>query len=260
MMSWNPQWLLFAAPFLILAICTNKNYTAFIYLDFIFIYAFYAYVTKIFVNNVDQALLQHGVLMNLLRYRIPLEPDNAMQKFYIFDTTTLLTIIVCVLVFYFIASFTKFSMKNFSSELVNIKALCYIKYFYCVFLFVIPSVLCGIQLYNQPEKLWDSYVTQEKNYIKEMDIKNSYIMQEVRIPRGQINSIYLQTKCPKGKNKSMYMQAEILDSNKRKIAICRVSSNDINEDGHTVFDFGITKIKKANHIISKYHQVQQKAF
>lgn len=244
MMSWNPQWLLFGVLFWTLAICISKNYKALLFLDFILIYAFYAYVTKIFVNNVDQNLLQHGILKNLLRYRVPLEDKDTMQRFFILDTKTLLTIIVCVLIFYFLASHSGFSMKNIRNELVNIKILCFTRYFYSVLLFIIPAVICGIQLYKQPEKLWANYATQEDVYIKANDIKDMDIIQEVKIPREQINSIYIETKCSEGKTGNMNLQVEILDKENKQVAIRKLSSNNINENGFTIFYFDNLKIKK----------------
>lgn len=244
LMSWNPQWLLFIVPFWTLALCTSKHYKVLLCLDYAFTYAFYAYVTKVFENNVDQTLLQYGILKNILRYRIPLDTSETMQKFFLLDTNTLFTVIVCVFVFYFLAAHSNYSFKNLSHELTNIRLFSLIRYFYAVLLFVIPAVICGIQLYQQPELIWSGYRTNYSEYVHEIDIKDFDITQEINVPRNQLNSIYLETRCSEEISSDMKLQAELLDKDENLIAVCQVNGQNINKNGYTIFNFNEIEIPK----------------
>lgn len=244
LMSWNPQWLLFGVPFWTLTLCINKNYKALLFLDCVFIYAFYAFVTKVFDNNVDQTLLQYGVLKNILRYKVSLPVERAMQRFFILDTKTLLTIIVCILIFYFLCSYYKFNISDFKNELRDVKIYVYIRYLYATMLFLIPAILCAVELYNQPEKLWASYATHYNKYVDTVDIADEDILQEICIPRTKLGSVQIETNTPYQLKDDAWMKICILNEKKEQVAECKKYSNEINKNGYTNFYFNNLKLSK----------------
>jgi len=64
--KWHPQWLLFAVPFWVISSFMHKDTKIFMVLDLLFMLFFVMFIVQTIPNNVDQAMLNKGILKGLV--------------------------------------------------------------------------------------------------------------------------------------------------------------------------------------------------
>lgn len=244
LMTWYPQWILFAVPFFILSTIINKYYDVFLWLDIIFIGVLYVYSVNQYAGNVDENMLRNGILAPILKYR---EIGNSMTMRDILafsDINLLYTIMVAILVVYFIFKHPKycdkdltieFNYKNTMTQTFSINSLLRFRLFATTLLFIIPALICLPSMMKQYEVLWsrqDTYALSEE-YIDVIDI-----VQHITVPDSTVSEIRIKANKEENEYNNCYISLNIVEESTQKIiGKSRLRDSDIVQDGEIVFKF-----------------------
>lgn len=146
--TWNPQWLLLATPFLALTTFFNKRAKFFIILDIVMMYCFVAYVAHNWIGWVDQSLFGLGVFRDF--NPAISDPDSGlimreffvphMRKLYyqLLAVGFLLNVVLKMPISYF-------EKWNIDISLMKIKEywnLTYYRFFIGILIFILPAIIC----------------------------------------------------------------------------------------------------------------------
>lgn len=108
--AWHPQWLLFAAPFWVLSTFMNKHADKFLWLDVLFIAAFYIFVVRWLPGNVDDAMLRYGV------WKYPLEGLETLRHMECFvpqiSLNTVYSVIFSIILIRFLFMHPKYMIAS----------------------------------------------------------------------------------------------------------------------------------------------------
>ena len=68
--KWHPQWLLFAVPYWVIGAFLHRDTKIFLVIDLVFMVIYTIFNVEMIPNNVDQAMLNNGVLGSLVGHNI----------------------------------------------------------------------------------------------------------------------------------------------------------------------------------------------
>jgi len=139
LMMFHPQWLMFAAPFWVLSIFSGKNLKKFLWLDIVFIIVFYAFVTQFWVDGLDAILMYNGIwndIFNLSGKKIQV----AMAEYFnVLDRHTLYSILIAILLSYFVFNHPKYKLNDISEFDKKNKYLLQLRLIVACIVFAIPA-------------------------------------------------------------------------------------------------------------------------
>lgn len=256
LMTWYPQWILFAVPFFVLSTIINKYYDVFLWLDIIFIGILYIFSVNQYVGNVDENMLRNGILAPILKYR-EIGDSLTMQDIYSFgDVNLLYTIMVAILIVYFIFKHPKYCDQNLTVEFDNkdmitqtfsINSLLRFRLFTTTLLFLIPALICLPSMMKQDELLWSR---QDTYAISEEYVDADGVLQHITMPDSTISEIRIKTKKEGDECNNCYINLNIIEESTKKIlGASRLKSLDICQDGESIFKFNNLSLPEGRYIL-----------
>lgn len=240
LMTWHPQWLIFAVPFWCMLLLTSEEHDFLIFLDIVFSLVFIAFVVNAFVNNVDQNLLKFGLLGENFRYRYDLAIEDTMSKFFPLDKGLLFTVLVAIMIAYCV--FAK--PKNTTDEKLEFVPMSImngirLRFIIGISAFIIPACLCIPNYLNQDENLWAGYKSDlDALETKGIDSDESIVVQYVTGIGKELTNVSVVTKCTENPNDDWEFTLKIIDmDNQMTIGEQTISGKQININGTSVFSF-----------------------
>lgn len=194
LMTWHPQWLLFAVPFWILGFSFNKNNKIFLWLDILLSGVFTVFVSIAYINNADQNLLKNGILASALKCCI--DADFTMSSIFRYDDADLLfTFLAALFLIYFIFTNPRFNLKPVKEEFGKVRGLITGRFLIGTLVFIIPAFMCIPSMLKLPENLWAQYDYNDS--VKELISPRGDIVQYATIPGDSITGVNIKINVPK---------------------------------------------------------------
>lgn len=137
--KFHPQWLLLVAPFWTLAAFRHKETNTFLLLELIFMFVMVGFFAHFIPNNVDQDMLNHGILRKTLGGNIGQE--FAMQQQFGFLSVDLyLTIMTTILLVFGIFHHPKFLCSERTYTEKYVRGWMLVRFLLGISIFVIPAM------------------------------------------------------------------------------------------------------------------------
>lgn len=198
LMTWHPQWLIFAVPFLVMSLSINKHFDVFLWLDTLQIVVFYVFVVNTWWKHVDQQMFQNGILSPWLKFSTAENIVTMKDIFRYSDTGMLFTILVGIMLVSFIFKHPKFCFENLNEEFsYNRQITSFLRYtniirirlLSCVLVFLIPALMCLPSMLSEPTLLWqmNSQFAIETGTLSLDD--DNVVVQNVTVPGTQIKEV-----------------------------------------------------------------------
>lgn len=187
--KWHPQWLLLAIPFWVISAFINKNTKIFMIVDIILMAVYVVFVVQMFPNNVDQDILNHGILASTFSNGVV--GNEMMMK----DTIGLvgpqipLSLISTIMLVYGLFKHPKYCVENFNEPTDYCMGWIRTRMIVGVFIFVAPAMLSLWAKYNPPYATFD---TMEPGHALEgvnLDPNNKEVSQVIYSEGTEINKI-----------------------------------------------------------------------
>ncbi len=138
--KWHPQWLLFAVPFWVISAFMNRETKIFMVIDLLFMLFFVMFLVETIPNNVDQAMINHGVLSGLVGGDIGMK--RIMSDYIGFLPDELcLSLISMIMLVYALFKHPRYLAAEPDAE-VNCVGWLRARFLLGVGFFVIPAWLC----------------------------------------------------------------------------------------------------------------------
>ena len=238
LMKWHPQWLMFAIPFWTLGLGMNRNYRIFLWLELLFSVVFVTFTVIAFSFNVDQNLLKNGLLSYVLQFSSNIDM-NAADLLKYKDRNALFTIMVVIMLVFFVYNRPRFHMKNVSEDLPGAIALGKAGLWIGILLFVIPTLSLLPKMLKQEEVLWRLGTFDNASVVREAVLTcDENVFQTVTLNGDEIRSVQIHTRYAGSAEKEQKLIMTIYDASSGKaIAKSRVRGKNINIDGMTTFEF-----------------------
>ena len=193
---WHPQWIIMIIPFFSLLFIYIKDSRKFFVMDFIGMIAFSLFNFYIHRDNVDNALLENGVL-NFVISNSGLFVRDMLPKKNIAELMSVIFLIYLYIPLFFI------KIQNINTEKCIIKKIEEDKKFLLnrtilgLSIFVIPCLLCAFLPKNIAQKInIESYTLKgSENLIDNSAIplfKNNKIIQSIRSDKFGLSQIYVR--------------------------------------------------------------------
>ena len=141
LMSWHPQWLLFAVPFWTLAALINRRWDLFLLVDCAAAIIFDIYAARAFYHQTDETLFRYGVLTGRLKYNL-FSDFSVGDMFSFFDLSLLMTLLSATFLFFFIFSHPRFNGETADAPLPRAHRWLTARFACGVLAFVIPACIC----------------------------------------------------------------------------------------------------------------------
>ena len=145
LMTWHPQWLIFAAPFWVISAFMSKDTEKFLWFDCAFVVAFYVFIFGVssWVGNIDDEVLRNGIFKSFID---GLATQKHMGEFIPMSGSNIMyAVIVAIIIIYFVFKHPKTMHSDLSHDdghyhmwIVRLRLLL------TVFLFAVPAFLSFI--------------------------------------------------------------------------------------------------------------------
>ena len=109
LMTFHPQWLLFAVPFWVLSAVLSEHTEKYYWLNIVLIAVLYLFVVQVWNGNVDDMILHHGIWKYLIADRSM--GVHMADVLPLVDINTLYSIIISILLAYFVFSYPKYTNR-----------------------------------------------------------------------------------------------------------------------------------------------------
>ncbi len=138
--KWHPQWLLFAVPFWVISSFMHKDTKIFMILDLLFMIFFVMFIVQTIPNNVDQAMLNKGILKGLVDGDIGTE---LMMKDVVgkISPELCLSILSMMMLVYALFKHPKYCLADVSAR-IDCMGWMRTRFLVGVGFFVLPAFLC----------------------------------------------------------------------------------------------------------------------
>ena len=241
LMTWHPQWLLFAIPFWSMLFLIQEDNRFLLFLDTVFSVVFIAFVSKCFINSVDQNLFRFGLLGDLFRYRIELPIEKTMGNYFPVDGHLLYTVFVAIMIVYCIFGKPK---KDNGEKLFYVSDAFFVsglraRFLVGVLAFMIPACACLPNIWKQDEKLWASY-NSETRMLETVYLEDgSYsVVQYVSGTGHQINTVSVTSICATTAHEDLQITLDIIDTQSGDIVgSSSIAGYAIHSNGTSYFPF-----------------------
>ena len=141
LITWHPQWLIFAAPFWVLSAFINKHLEKFLWLDIAFIVIFYPFVLNAWKGGIDEVIIENGVWKYVIEGTFHSQRMGDYLGFI--DNNTLYSALFVLLLIMFVFKHPKYALDDFKQEdgsayvwLLDLRVLV------AALLFIVPAFLC----------------------------------------------------------------------------------------------------------------------
>ncbi|MBQ8639988.1 MAG: DUF2029 domain-containing protein [Lachnospiraceae bacterium] len=138
--KWHPQWLLFAVPFWVISSFLHRDTKIFLIIDLLFMVFFVMFIVQMVPDNVDQAMINKGVLGGLVNGDIgtKLTMEDLLGRL---DRSLCLSLISMIMLVYAFFKHPKYCLNDFTA-LPECMGWMRTRFFCGVGFFVIPAFLC----------------------------------------------------------------------------------------------------------------------
>lgn len=114
LMTFHPQWLIFAVPFWVLSAMLSEHTEKYYWINIVFIAVLYLFVVQVWSGNVDDMVLHNGILKFLIADRnMAFHVADVLPRI---DINTLYSIIIAIVLAFFVFSHPKYTRKNLMDE------------------------------------------------------------------------------------------------------------------------------------------------
>jgi len=142
MSMWNPQWVLFATPFLVFGAVINKKPNIFLFLDILLMFFFVGFTVNYWENHVDKKLFTHGVFQYAAA-NIHLTDGFLMKDvFRINDKNTFYTMFSAIFLIKAVFSHPKYCMDDMNIEIDKHLSTIRLRFIIGISIFVVPAFVC----------------------------------------------------------------------------------------------------------------------
>ncbi len=237
LMSWHPQWLLFAVPFWTLSTMINRKWDIFLLLDCAAAVIFNIFVSKAFYHQADETLFRYGILSDKLQFNEP-SSFSVSNVFGFLGIDLIYTLLVAIFLVSFIFKHPRFNMEKpdepmpYATRWLTTRFLC------GVISFLIPAFICLPAFMSSDTYLWANFSDEEhEDCIEltedEMDICQYFSLEGKEIHSVSIHTRYLEQTIPE----YAFVMLSLLDDNGELLAMDVAYSDEIANNGMTKFNF-----------------------
>lgn len=114
LMTFHPQWLIFAVPFWVLSAMLSEHTEKYYWGNTVFIAVFYLFVFQVWYGNVDDVILNNGIWKYMIGERsMVVHAADVLPRV---DINTLYSVFIAILLAFFVFSHPKYSRKNLKDE------------------------------------------------------------------------------------------------------------------------------------------------
>ena len=138
--KWHPQWLLFAVPFWGISSFLHKDTRIFLIIDLLFMLFFVMFIVRTIPENVDQAMLNHGVLGRLVNGDIGTKRMMADMIGFLPDELCL-SLLTMIMLVYALFKHPKYLAEDLAAPVCAAGWL-RARFLLGVGFFVLPALLC----------------------------------------------------------------------------------------------------------------------
>ena len=237
LMTWHPQWIIFAIPFFTLTMLLNKDKRFLLFLDGVFSVCYIGHAVKSYYMNVGQGLFKYGIFMERYCYRTEMPAGESMGQFFPIEDTTLFTILVAVMIAYCIMSRPG---EKQESQIHRYRGALVGRYLFGILVYIIPAFLVLPRLQQQPELLWSSWYTDntEVHITDFLTTGEPTTIQYVEGLEHTIDKVSVYTVCPDDNMKDLKVSLSIIDETDGEvIGYSLVTGLNIGNNAYTEFDF-----------------------
>lgn len=192
LMSWHPQWLLFAAPFWTLSIMINRHWNVFMFVDCIAAVIFNMLVVNAYTHSVDDNLFRYGILSGELQFS---EANTfSMKDVLVYgDTSILFTLLAAVFLVSFIFKHPRFNQGLPDEPLKHAERWITARFLCAVLTFVIPAFICLPSFTSQSDYLWGNFADSDMNASLILTTDKNDFCQYFSVNGSQIEAISVMT-------------------------------------------------------------------
>ena len=184
LMTWHPQWLLFAVPFWTLSTCINRNWSVFMIIDSVAAVIFNVFVVNAFYEQTDETLFRYGILSGRLQYSD--FSAYSMKDVFRFEGVDLLfTLLAVVFAVSFIFKHPRFNMRSADEPMKHAHHFVTAR-FACFFLsFIIPAFMCLPSFLAESQFLWGSFADGDTRTMLEVSTDKEDFIQYFSLDEGE---------------------------------------------------------------------------
>lgn len=112
LMTFHPQWLIFAVPFWVLSAMLSEHTEKYYWGNMVLIAVFYLFVFQVWYGNVDDVILNHGIWKYMIADRsMSIHVADILPKI---DINTLYSVIIAILLAFFVFSHPRYTSREFT--------------------------------------------------------------------------------------------------------------------------------------------------
>ena len=148
--KWHPQWLLLAVPFWTISAFMTRRPKIYLAIDLLLMIFFVMYNAQTIPRNVDQAMINHGVLAGLVSGEIG---TRVMMKDLMgrLSEDLLLSLITMIMLVYAVFKHPKFMAENLSEMAEPCRGWIRFRFVLGVCFFILPAFWCLRQSLTGPQ-------------------------------------------------------------------------------------------------------------
>lgn len=187
--KWHPQWLLLAVPFWVISAFINKNTKILMIIDIIFMAVYVVFVVQMFPNNVDQDILNQGILASTFSNGVVGNEMMMKDTIGIIGPQIPLSLISTIMLVYGLFKHPKYCLENFNEPTDHCMGWIRTRLIVGILFFVAPAMLSLWAKYNPP---YATYDTMEPAHAMEgvnLDVNNNEVTQVIYSEGTEINKI-----------------------------------------------------------------------
>lgn len=154
--KWHPQWLLFAVPFWVISAFINKNTKIFLVLDILFMLFFTIFNVTMIPGNVDQAMMNNGILKFLFGNDIGFERSMG-QIMGVIDPSMCLSFITLIILVYAWFKHPKYCVENFDAPVDDCMGWMRARLIVGVAIFVVPACMSLLASITPPDPTYSNW-------------------------------------------------------------------------------------------------------
>ncbi len=185
---WEPQWLLFGVPFMVMGTMINKNFYVFLVLDMLFMLLVTVFTVNQWGNHVDQQLLAQGVFKKLLDDRLG-ATVTMRGLFKIQNNNLLFSCVTGLFLINAVFKHPKFSVEKLDESVDKYWNLVRARFLVGVAIWVIPAFLCMFASFSAPHYIVNQTRSMQGN-IGDVTVGRT-IEQEFVATRGTVSRVQL---------------------------------------------------------------------
>ena len=160
--KWHPQWLLMAVPFWTMGAFIHKDTKIFMIVDIVFMLLFVSFSVAMIPGNVDQAMLDNGILKSLFegRFGLPvyfsgnIGVELTMADLLPISPSMSISMISLIMLVYGIFRHPKYCALDFSESVDSCMGWIRARFLLGVSIFVVPAFLCMLAYFLPPHRVF----------------------------------------------------------------------------------------------------------